>query len=215
MNENEMLAGAEKEEEYEMGGNIGTDQAGTYALILDTLRAGRGGYGGGGEGGMGGFGPYASPGANAVRLDRNADVAKGEAECTRGVLGSEVNSMRQSFEGLERNRSFDRISDDIHQQDLVGGQREVTHTRELADIKAANALGISNMEKEMLKCCCDQKELIYSENQKTRDLISENALRAAVDLNNINATVGPINAAAAANTAALIAAIQGIGHHGH
>ncbi len=67
---------------------------------------------------------------------------------------------------------------------------------------------------EMLKCCCETQKLVVTENAGTRELINQNTIRAAVDQNNISSTVAGINAAAAANTAAIIAALDRRPHHG-
>jgi hypothetical protein len=215
-------------------GNIDSSSAGTLALMYDTLRAGRGyggGYGeGGGYGFWGGHGTYAGPGSNAVRIDSVSQKVEDQADATRELLGAQVDAAAASFENLTRANEFaatnkniadtssricDRLSEQALREAIDNGNARLDNQRQLSDMRAESAKCCCDTQRLVIEKACETERLVLAENQKTRDLINENALRAAVDQNNINATVGAINQAAAANTAAIVAAIGQIGHHSH
>lgn len=207
------------------GGSIGTGDAAVLALLADTARAGRGGYGYGmgGEGAYGGcFGPYANASTIQHGIADAKQAGEDQADCTRAVVGAQIISTDKSLENLERNNSFNRICDRLGANEAERGRDNLQLFRELADARAEAAKCCCETQKELLKmqlesqkCCCETQKLIVSDGAATRELINQNTIRAAVDQNNISATVAGINAAAAANTAAIIAAIQANGgHHG-
>lgn len=139
-------------------GNIGADTAGIFALLADTARAGRGWGGGwGGEGGYPGYGVFASPGANAVRLNRNNDAIRSlsdrnadQSEETRRLIQSQ-NTNANISDGF--NRICERINteatanrDLIFQQELRNGDRLRDLQKEMNDNARIAA-----------QCCCDLK----------------------------------------------------------
>lgn len=228
----------------EKGGNMADGFSTNDAVLWGAMNnMGRGGYGGGYGGGAWGSGvgggcgvPYANLASIQHGLDYNAQKTEDSNDCNRAVFGQAIDSMSGKLEGLQRDNQFTatnksisdgnaRVCDRLNQievTDLVKrGDDNLNMFRELAAIRAENKDCCCETQKELLKmqletqkCCCENKELVYQENQKTRDLISENALRAAVDANNINATINPIVQAMAAQTNALIDALSRRPHHG-
>jgi len=207
------------------GGSIGTGDAAVLALLADTARAGRGGgWGVGGWGGEGGgYGSAYGNIANAVRLDRNAQQTEDQADCTRNLFGQAFSSIQNAFENGTRDRQQAALSSQITNGEFRISDRlrdtELNSVRESADLARQIAACCCDTQKGFLEqalrqheCCCETQKVVMQENQKTRDQIMDNELRRATDANNINATVGAINGAAAANTAAIIAAIRE-GHH--
>lgn len=119
-------------EENEMAG-ISTDTAGTLALLADTNRAGRGGGYWGGEGG--GYGGYASPAANAVRLDANRDIYNAGQD----RLALNLDNAQEE----RRNQNLcNRLSDSEF--------RTVDRLRDIEREMTANARVAS-------ECCCENK----------------------------------------------------------
>lgn len=220
----------ESESEYEMEEQKMDNSSlnATEIAVGSLLAGGRGGYGYGGAwgGGMPGYGPWASPSANAVRLDRNDDNVNHQGNCTRELLSYQNLANLNAFENAERLNQFTDIRDgqfrgELRVSDLIS-RNQMDALRNAADIRQQISdcccdSKVLNLESQLKnqECCCETQKLVFAENQKTRDLISENALRIAVDANNVSSTVNAINAASAQNTAAIIAAIQSLGHHNH
>lgn len=184
-------------------------------IAVGSLLAGRHGYGDGGAwgGGYAGYGPWASPSANAVRLNRNADAT------STGFAG-----VHQSFDSAERSRQVNTLTRDIKDvdKDICDklGEIQVNQLRENADLSRQlaqcccdNQLVAKDVLAKVAECCCETQKEVVSDGQKTRDLINANALRVAESANNVNATVSAINGAAAQNTAAIIQAINNLCHH--
>jgi hypothetical protein len=189
------------------GGNIGTGDAAVLALLADTARAGRGGYWGG-EGGHGGYGAYATPtgvqrtiecGLNQVTAQSNMQGQIANQQALMAAIGS----ISSGIAGAE-SRTNDRIRD--NQLNLLRESADLS--RQLAACCCETQKGFLQQSLEQQKCCCETQKLIHEDGQKTRDLVNQNTIRAATDANNISATVGAINASAAANTAAIVSAIR-------
>lgn len=134
------------------GGNLDPYTAGTLALLTDTARAGRGGFGYGGYGEGGGYygGPFATPSANAVRINRNAEFTKlgldrvsDQNEENRRLL-QEQNTSNQMTNG------FMRIGDRLVDQEFRNGDR-------LRDLERE----INQNARTAADCCCEtQKEIL-------------------------------------------------------
>jgi len=225
------------------GGNgmDGTNTFGISDILLGRgLGLGYGGlggvFGGGYPMGMGigvnaGYGaPYANLATIQHGINHSEVSAHNDAVCNREVYSQGLNNALGRLDQLQVDNKFentntnmaagftricDRLNTDNTNNIIMQGNNMLQLTRELAAVRAEAAAQSCSIEKEMLKCCCETQKMIVSENAATRELINQNTIRAAVDQNNINATVGAINAAAAQNTAALVAAIQSIGRHCH
>jgi len=119
---------------------------------------GRGGYGGTwGGGGYGGHAPFASPGSNAVRVNRNAEIAKlgidrisDQNEETRRNLG-EARVMDNITGG------HNRICENLNNQAIAN--RDLIFQQELrtSDRMAAITAQMNDFRAEAAKCCCDTK----------------------------------------------------------
>lgn len=217
-----------------MNGNIGTGDAAVLALLADTARAGRGwggGYWGGGLGGEGGgYGGYGGAFATPSSLQHSMNCLSQQGQ-------EQSNSLRNSFAQAGLRDSIGGLSGQFagaeqRVADLfnLGNSRiteqltatQINTLRESADLSRQIAACCCETQKNFLEqalkqqeCCCETQKIVFQENQKTRDLICQNELRQATDANNVSSTVNAINSAAAQNTAAIIAAIQGLngGHH--
>ena len=126
---------------------------------------GYGGYGGGGGYGHGGSGYYASPGANAVRINRNAEKIGDQADCTRTILGKGLDSVRDNFENLMRANDHQGLVKAISDSEFRGSDR----LRDLERIVNGNA-------KDAAECCCELRALITAENARTREEMLKSAL---------------------------------------
>ena len=141
--------------------------------MYDNIRYGAGyGYGGG-------YAPFAGPGSNAVRINRNAEL-------TKLSLDRVSDQNEETRRNLGEARIFDtvvtgdnRICDSIAAQNNAMGQNMLQLTRELAAVRA-----------EAAECCCETKLLI-------KDTTIDN-LRAEAATNNkneiLNAMAGQTNA---------------------
>jgi hypothetical protein len=138
-------------------GTVDTGTAGVLALLADTARAGRGYGGWGGEGGYGGYGMFASPGANAVRMNRNNDrigftydALSQQAEEGRRIAQNQnlTNAVTDGFSRIcERiNNESSSIRDIVFQQELRNGDRLRDLQKEMNDNARVAA-----------QCCCDLK----------------------------------------------------------
>lgn len=109
---------------------------------------------------------------------------------TRNTLRSaalEKSVVDAEFRGIDRITALSNL--------VIQGQREA-------------AKCCCDAQLEALRCCCETQKLVTTEAAATRELINQNTIRIAIDQNNITATVSGINSAAAANTAAIVQAIQ-------
>jgi len=162
--------------------------------------AGFGGYNYGGQ--------YADVSSNAVRINRNEGVTRDAASCVTGVLGASLDRISaQNFEG-RFNAAITSLRDGQFQGELRLSDSLAAIRLDAAHQAAAAAQCCCELKIEMLKCCCETQKLVSAEGTATRELINQNTIRAAVDQNNINATVGAINANANANANAIVQAIN-------
>lgn len=168
------------------------------------------GYGGIGRGGLYYGNEVLAAGAHADgtgignKIDCNSrqfmaglDRVSDQAEETRRILAFEnvnQNITNQEFRNIDRLRDVERL--------IIDGQKEAAKCCCEAQLAAA-------------KCCCETQKLITAEASATRELINSLELKRVTDANNINATVGAINANANANTAAIVQAIREINNHHH
>lgn len=204
------------EKEYNMdNSSLNATEIAVGSLLASNRGGGYGGGGGGAwGGGYGGHAPFAGPGSNAVRLDRNAQFIENQADCTREVLKADLNGVRDNFENLLRANDFNAVRDGQFRGELRLSDRMRDLEKAQAECCCATQLAFKDSALEAQKCCCETQKTVLEENQKTRDLINERALGAATTANNITATVAPIVQSMQAGNAAIIAAIQGI-NSGH
>lgn len=203
-------------------GHIGTGDAAVLALLADTARAGRGGYGGwggyGGEGGIYGGTGFTSPSSVQHGLDFLSRQQTDQAACIRDQFDNQnVRSALAAITAGQQSAEA-RVSDKLSNIQLNALRESADLARQIAACCCDTQKGFLEQALRQQECCCETQKLVQADGQKTRDIINENTIRAATDANNISATVGAINGAAAQNTAAIIAAIQGLnngGHHGH
>lgn len=97
-----------------------------------------------------GQGAFASPGSNAVRLDRNAQETENQADCTRMVFQQGLDTVVSQFESAERARQFTGVTDGQFRMELRSSDqvRELCKNindnaresdRQYSDLKAAVA----------------------------------------------------------------------------
>ena len=184
--------------------------------------------------GLGGFGgynygaPYADLASNAVRINRNEGVTRDAQKCTTDTLTANLARISDQAEEGRRSAQFTALVDSgtnaefrtlDRLRDIRDGQfqGELRTNDRLRDLERIMIDGQRDADKcccdlkiEMLKCCCETQKLVSAEGTATRELINQNTIRAAIDQNNINATIGAINANANANTNAIVNAITSV-----
>jgi hypothetical protein len=119
-----------------------------------TVRGFGGGWGLGGWGG-GGQGVFASPGANAVRLNRNAEITKSENSCNRHLFGQALDQIQNSFENQTRAGEFQQVCNKLAE---VGSS--ITDNQFRAELRSADKatfIGIDQKLDKLADCCCEQK----------------------------------------------------------
>jgi hypothetical protein len=121
----------------------------TEIAVGSLLAGNRGGYGAGGGawgGGYGGYGPFASPGANAVRLNRNGQNIKEQGDCTRTLIGQGLDSVRNAFENVTRDNQFSAVTKQVTDAEF----RSIDRMRDIECQIIDNA-------KAAAACCCEAK----------------------------------------------------------
>lgn len=111
-------------------------------------------WGGGDHYGLPG-GSWANPGANAVRLNRNADVSKTENECNRTLFGQAFGSIQNSFENATRAGEFQQVCNKLGEVDTRNTDGQFRSEIRASDI-ARQVASDAKLDK-LLECCCDQK----------------------------------------------------------
>lgn len=116
-------------------------------IALGSLLSGRNyGYGGAWGNGYPGHGTYAGPSANAVRLDRNAEISKESDDCTRLTLGAGLDRISAQAEEARREGQFLATVNATTNAEF----RTMDRLRDIEKQLVDNA-------KDAAKCCCDLK----------------------------------------------------------
>lgn len=140
-------------------------------------------------------------------------------------IGDAKDCIRAGNTNLQREFSFNHQNDLMFAQSNQMGQNMLSLTGQHWSAQLTTQQGFAAQMLEFCKCCKDgqieaikeankTRELVIADGTKTRELFLTTKLSEAVDKNNINATVGPITQAMAAQTQVLADAINNIGHHG-
>jgi hypothetical protein len=185
------------QEENKENGNMANDNgfsssdAVLWGAMNNMGRGGYGGYGGGGGawgagyGGYGGgHGVWANPSANAVRINRNAQQIENQADCTREVLGQQMDNTARAFDASTRAGEFSRVCDNLSDLDRRNSDNsfrsELRVSDRLADLAAAQAkcccdtqLGFKDVALEQQKCCCDTQLQISQSESRSQLQMSE------------------------------------------
>ena len=124
-----------------------------------------------GLGGFGGYsyGQFASPASNAVRINRNAQLAEANERCTKETVNAGLDRISaQNFEG-RFNAALNTLRDGQFQAELRNGDR-------LRDLDKS----ITDARFESKDCCCEtQKEILRldaNNNLKFADLSKQQAV---------------------------------------
>lgn len=134
---------------------------------------GYGGYGGGGGGyGHGGSGYFASPGANAVRINRNAELINRGEDSIRDLFNfNNINDKFATLQAAITGHAFNALRENA---DL---------SRQLADCCCDNKVATAELKAVLLKeigdCCCETQKLVISENSRTREEFQKSILETA------------------------------------
>ena len=177
----------------------GSGMVDTNSLLL--ARGVGGGYGMGGFGGSygGGMGSFASPSANAVRINKTDQNVENQADCTRMAMGLGMDRISDQAEEGRRSAQFTSLKDSQFQAELRNSDRLRDIEREIntnaraadkccCDVQAA----IANAACAAAKCCCDAQleaqknacdtqRLVSAEGASTRMLILEVEARGNAD----------------------------------
>ena len=141
-------------------------------IAVGSLLAGGRGYGGYGAwgGGYGGVAPFAGPASNAVRLDRNAQAIEDQADCTRSVLGIQMDSTREAFTTAQNNNQFTRVCDRLSDLEFRTSDRLRDIEREMNANARAAADCCCRLERQ---ACEDKAEILAAiqsvETRRVRD----------------------------------------------
>ena len=186
----------------------GYNQVGGFGLsdLILARGADRGsGYGGYG-GAMGGVGLGGSS-FIAAEGYANGTATKTAIDCHSAQFMSGLDRVSDQNKETRDTLRFDAINKGLVDCEFRNIDRTTALSNLMIQGQKDAALCCCDAKLEALRCCCETQKLITAEASATRELINQNTIRVAVDANNITATVGGINAAAAANTAAIINAI--------
>lgn len=98
---------------------------------------------------------YATPSANAVRIESVAQNVEDQADCTRTLFGQAFNSIQGQFENQTRAEQNARLCDRIAEADTrnTDGQFRA----ELRSADRDNFARIQARLDQLAECCCDQK----------------------------------------------------------
>ncbi len=164
----------QEKKEYAMYGGIDAATAGTYALTMDTLRAGNG-YNRGGEGGGG---MYCNSFANQSSIQHGianmSQKVEDQADCTRMLNKLGLDSVSASFENQTRAGQVESILKANTDSEFRGIARDnATNAR----IDANNTASIERdhrAEIALLKCCCEaEKTALAIEGRSNLDKLAE------------------------------------------
>lgn len=155
--------------------------------IITGRGLGIAGFGYPGYGYGGSYGSFATPAANAVRLNRNEDVTRDQNMCTREVISSDVEGFRNTLDALGRANAdattrkeisdgFGVVNDRFLQDAVLGGQNRVEAARIAGDNRVELADRLADMRAESAKCCCETQKLIIQENSATREKMDQNLI---------------------------------------
>lgn len=117
---------------------------GIQAPDVNELAYARGVFGYGNH--DGGSARYAGHGSNAARIDALGQRAEDQADCTRGILSQQFQTISSQFENATRDRQFGVLQSELFQSEL--------RTRDLIDAQSRD----NNARFTALdKCCCDAR----------------------------------------------------------
>lgn len=115
----------------------------------------RNGNGAWSNGEYGGYGPFASPSSNAVRIDRNADVASERSQGTRAILEHDFTAVRDQFNTVNRAGEFNRVLAEMHDMNVHASdqrfQSELRTNDRLRDLQAE----MNENARKAADCCCE------------------------------------------------------------
>ena len=148
---------------------------------MNNMGRGYGGYGGAWGSGYGGYGggyaPFAGPGSNAVRINRNNDLTREMNRATQFTLDQ-----------AEESRRFTDITNNMFRSELRNGDRIRDIEREMN----ANARAAAD-------CCCETQKEILKLNANNNLKFSELSKQQAVDNGATQAKLAAIEAKIDAN----------------
>lgn len=147
-------------------------------LTVRGAGIGFGGYGLGGYAG-GGRGSFASPEANAVRINGVESTVNQHASCINGTLESLTRTLSSDATNKNIIDGNMRICDRLSAMENQRGQDLLFVSRELSAIRAEGAKQAADATIENLKCCCETQKLVISENSKTREEFQKSLLEEA------------------------------------
>ena len=171
------------------------------AILTQAMSNGnRGGNSNWGNGGCGA--PFADPASNAVRINRNADVAEANDRCTKEVLSAGMNRIADQAEEGRRQaqntvlvdtlvnsefRTSDRIAG-LKDGQFAGELRTGDRLRDLEREASANA-------KIAADCCCDLKlQSCEDKAQILAAIAAQTAVTLAVESRGIERNLNAVNA---------------------
>lgn len=144
-----------KMEEVQMGDS---SLNATEIAVGSLLAGGRGGYGGGGAwGGSGWTDTFTTPGANSVRIDRNASEAAAYHAHTLSSMEFGNTAIRDQFDAATRAAQFSSIADKINEGDVRAADQRFQSELRTNDRLLALQAEINQNARVAADCCCDLK----------------------------------------------------------
>ena len=163
-----------------IGENTMENDFGTQDIITGRgLNVGGFGYGQGA-----GYGQFASPSANAIRVNRNEGVIRDTSKCTQDTLSANLDRISaQNFEG-RFNSAITSLRDSQFQGELRTSDKLCAITAQInADARAA------------AECCCAVKlQACEDKSQILAAIAASNATALAVESRNVERSLNASNA---------------------
>jgi hypothetical protein len=151
-------------------------------IAVGSLLAGRGGVWNGGDDCRN----FGDSSANAVRIDRNADMSALGQAGTRGILESNFRGLSEGLLQQNANDQFNRICAAISQTDARGADQRFQAELRTNDRLLALQAEVNQNARVAADCCCDLKLQMCEDKAQTLALINavegrtiERALNAA------------------------------------
>lgn len=151
------------------------------AVLTSAMSGGFGNRGGGLWGNAGCGAPFADPASNAVRINRNADVAEANDRCTKQVLGAGLDRISDQAEEGRRTAQFTSIRDGQFQAELRSGDRLRDIEKSLSDMRLDNCKCCEEAKLLATQNACDTQRLIIEKSAATDALILAVEARANLD----------------------------------
>jgi hypothetical protein len=150
----------------------------TEIAVGSLLAGGVGGRGGAWGGYHEGCNTFANPAANAVRIDRNADVSNLSFGAARDFQESNFRGISSAFDTATRAGEFARVCEKIGEVDNRGADQRFQAELRTNDRLLALQAEINENARVAAQCCCDIKLQACEDKAQVLAAIAGNESRA-------------------------------------